>query len=455
MGPNESKLSLVQDAQPGSLRDEMRQGWRDGQRKLQDILDELEAARAKASAAWTGEDSEAAGAAFKRKHAQLEEYRTRMEKSEAAMTEAARALQAARNTLVSGLPDPGPAPTSPGSLDAGASDAEKKTHEAAVTKYQGDSDAHQAALEERERVAGQALQDLDAGLKVAQALLTAAAPRGDQPVDSSDPLGGGSGGSGGSGAAGGGAGSPGTGANGGPVVGGSTSSGSMLVAGGSGAILTGHGGLIGGGQTKDPGTGETLPDLQPGLATGGDLNAGAIGGGGVGAATGAAGLLGAGRGVLGKLTGGGSAGAGSAGAGAPGRTAGMQKGSTLGNSRTAGAGQAQPSNAAARDGQAPAGRPAAGQGGARPAGQAGARPTAGQGGARPGAAQGGARGAGSQSGARTSANGTRPGGSGRGGPGSTGRAGQHRDEDDQTVDHLAFEDDQWIDDEETTPGVIT
>ena len=41
------------------------------------------------------------------------------------------------------------------------------------------------------------------------------------------------------------------------------------------------------------------------------------------------------------------------------------------------------------------------------------------------------------------------------GAGAGGQGRRNRDEDETTQDHLAFDDDQWLDDDETSPGVLS
>lgn len=443
MGPNERKLSQIEDASPSTISDK-ETAWDDAVAKVDAMLGELEAAHSRTANAWSGADAEAAGAAFKTKHAQLEGYRAKMVASALAMQQGAEALRNAKAALAF-LPPVGAPPTGPGSLDAGASDDEVEAHNAKVTDFKADQEAHDAAIEKREEEAGRALAAMDSRIFLARALLSAAAPPGPDPVDNekpgpggdklNDPNGGSNGG----------------GPNGGPVVGGSTSTGDMIKAGGTSATAyligtkpngirgNGNGTVRGDGSGGNSnGSGDGLEGIDPGSAAG---TAGTAGGGGLGGVASGAGLLGAGRGALNRLAGRGAGGAGGTGsASAPGRTAGMQKGPTLGarsaNASSAGSGAssatagqgAQPGAAQARPGQSGAGQGGAGQGGARQASPSnGAR---------------GGQGSGSRSGAQPGS---------RGGRGSQGS----RDDNDTSVKHLVFEDDQWLDDEETTPGVLS
>jgi hypothetical protein len=436
MGPNERKLSQVNDANPDTVSDK-ETAWDLAVNTIGSMLTELETARSRTSNAWTGRDAEAASAAFKTKHDELEGYRAKMEASALAMQMAAEALRKAQ-TAFRTLPPVGAAPTGPGPLDAGASDTAAEEHKAKVEDYQADKQAHAAAIEKREEEAGQALAALDSSIMLSRALLTAAAPQGPDPVDhqkpgpdgnkSSDPNGGGPNGGG---------------PNGGPVVGGSTSAGDMIKA--SGAAFTG-GVVLGAKPDGTRGNGivradDPIVDGGPGSAgglEGGDAgasagSAGAAGGGGLSGLASGAGLLGAGRGALGKLAGRGAAGA--TASGAPGRTAGMQKGPTLGARAAGASANAASPGASARGAAGAAGQGASGQ--AAPSNAArGGQSAPGTQGAR------GGQGAGSRSGAQPGSRG------GRGAQGS-------RDDGDANVKHLVFEDDQWLDDEETTPGVLS
>lgn len=438
MGPNEAKLSQIEDASPSTVSDK-ETAWDDAVAKVDAMLDELEAAHSRTAKAWTGADAEAAGAAFKTKHAQLEGYRAKMVASALAMQQGAQALAQAKVALAF-LPPVGAPPTDPGALKGGESDAEVEKHNSKVSDYKADAAAHQAAIDNREKMAGEALDAMDSRIFLARALLSAAAPPGPNPVDNEKP------GPGGNKANDPNGGGNGTGPNGGPVVGGSTSTGDMIRGGGAataavigtkpnGTRGNGNGTVRGDGTGggNGNGSGDGLEGIDPGTAAG---TAGTAGGGGLGGVASGAGLLGAGRGALNRLAGRGAGGAGGAGsASAPGRTAGMQKGPTLGarsaNASSAGSGA---SSATAGQGAQP------GTGQARP-GQSGP----GQGGSRPASPSNGARG-GQASGGRS---GAQPGS--RGGRGSQGS----RDDNDTSVKHLVFEDDQWLDDEETTPGVLS
>lgn len=430
MGPNEAKLLQIKTAKPGLLRTK-RRDWNATANRITTILEELEAARSAVSKDWTGDDAEAAGLAFKRKYDELDGYRKRMEWSALAMDEAAQTLEDAIADL-DALPEPTPVKTAdPGTLPDDASQKLKDQKQ----DHQDQQAAYDADLRQRETKAGQAVSKMDLGLRVAQALLTKAAPLGDNPVapgdQQTDP------GSPSTSSTNGGAGGSSTGT---PVVGGSASTDQMLTT--TGAVATT--GLIGGIKSL-PGNQGSTQDGNAGSNAGQDLTGGAggsagmIGGGGTSAATSAAGVLGAGRGLLNRLTGGAASGSAGAPAGSS-RTAGMQNGSTLG-SRSAG--QPASGSSAARPGGAPSSGAQSSAG--RPGG---AQPSAGRSG---GAGQAGSRGAGPGTGSRGSGTG---GTGGRGAGSGAGRGGQQRDGDDQTIDHMAFDDDQWLDDDETSPGVI-
>lgn len=431
MGPNEAMLQEIATTQP-SHASSKKDAWEASYGKVDDVLDELRVQRSQARKGWRGADADAASSAFDKKIAQLEEYRDQMKASAQAMDEARNGLATAKANFRD-LPAVGSPPGSAPTLKGDASKDEVNTYKDDVKAHNDAVSKHDADLRERERKAGEALETFDASMKVAQALLGKAAPLGDHPIhqvdpprDSLTPGGPGSGGGGSS-------------ASGSPVVGGSLSPSNMLTPGDGGAST-----VIGGGNNNQP---PSLSELGTGSESGSDAGggqggasagglpggaggAGMVGGSGASAATSAAGVLGAGRGLLNRLTGGASANASAAG---PGRTAGMQQGSTLGARGAGQAGGAQ--SAAARPGgaQSAAGRPG------------GAQSAAG----RPGASQGGARGAGS------GARGAR-GAAGAGAGAGAGRSGQRPGEtDDQSIDHLAFDDDQWLDEDETTPGVIS
>ncbi|NRQ48613.1 hypothetical protein [Aeromicrobium stalagmiti] len=434
MGPNELKLQEIAGTGASGAATKKR-AWKDSYAEVDDLLIDLRIHRARTRNAWTGADAEAASAAFDKKVTELETYRDQMRDSALAMEEARNGLANAKTNLA-GLPAVGAPPVSPGTIDAGATKDEQDAHSEKLRDHAMAERAHTDAIEAREKRAGEALTEFEASVKVAQALLSKAAPRGDQPVDSADRGGDGPGTSTTNGTTG----STGGSSTGTPVVGGSASIDQMLTT--TGAVATT--GLIGGIKSP-PGTQGSTQDGNAGSNAGQDLTGGAggsagmIGGGGTSAATSAAGVLGAGRGLLNRLTGGAASGSAGAPAGS-GRTAGMQNGSTLG-SRTAG--QPASGSSAARPGGAPssgaqssAGRP----GGAQPSG-----------GRSGGSGQAGSRGAGPGTGSRSSGTG---GTGGRGAGSGAGRGGQQRDGDDQTLDHMAFDDDQWLDDDETSPGVI-
>lgn len=491
MGPNESQLRLVDDAIPGALTAKAI-AWNEAKATLDELRSQVDTARRRARATWQGDDAEAALVAFDKKAQTIEQMQERMDSAQQGMRIAADALSGARSALASleAVPDQPTTPTHPGT---DASDDQLTAHSAAMSDHGTAVRARNAAMARREAQAGQALDSLDSQLAVARNLLTKAAPAptntdvstGPNVRTSSTDIGGGA-----MAAA--------------PVVGGATTAAALTrrpgAAGGSGAgrqsVLrpSASAGLSGSGSSSEG----SAPSDAPTLA-----QAGGSGMGGVGGAAGAAGVIGAGKSIVNKLTGN-QARTASPAAGA-GRTAGMQKGSTLGASAKPAAsaqqagttGQRPASALGGRQAGAPASaRPASGApGGARTAGapssarpaaggsrtagsatgrsatspgaRAGATPAAGRGAAgagagagKPGATAAGARGAGGSAGARgTGASTAARGGSTTGPKGAAagvrGSARDRRQDDDERRDHLAFDDDQWIDGDETAPGVLS
>ncbi len=476
MGPNESKLRQVESAIPGALTGKAID-WDAAKTKLEALRTELVTAQQQARETWTeGSDAEAADAAFTQKLQTIETMQTKLEQTAAGMRAGAEALSTARSDLQN-LPEispaPGASPTRPG---ADASDADIEAYNTAKSEHDSAASSHATSVERRENDAAAALTRLDAGLAAAQKMLATAAPADQDRVDGGGPSSTHSSPSG-----------SGPGLSGTPVVGGTTAVSAMASAATIGRgprgtnptlVSTVKNGSNGGGDGRGDADGDGLTDLDTGLTDGGSSlgQAGGMGAGGVGGAAGAAGLLGAGKGILAKAAGAAKGAASSAGGGS-GRTAGMAKGSTLGSSSSqsnarvanpASQSSARPSTSqASRAGAQPA-RSAPGTGS-----RAGAGTRAGQS-EGAGAGRGGAANQAGRAGnaAGRSANGTGRGangagrganGAGRGAEGSAGRSGagaggqgrRNRDEDETTQDHLAFDDDQWLDDDETSPGVLS
>lgn len=462
MGPNEIKLRQVESAIPGALTGKAID-WDAAKTKLDALRTELVTAQQRARETWTqGSDAEAADAAFTQKLQTIERMQTKLEQTAAGMRAGAEALSTARSDLQN-LPEispaPGASPTRPG---ADASDADIEAYNTAKSEHDSAASSHATSVERRENDAAAALTRLDAGLAAAQKMLATAAPAVDQTdVDDTST---GSRNPGGSG----------SGLSGTPVVGGTTAVSAMASAATIGRGPRGtnptlvapvKNGSTGDGDGRGGADGDGLTDLDTGLTDGGSSlgQAGGMGAGGVGGAAGAAGLLGAGKGILAKAAGA-AKGASSAGAGS-GRTAGMAKGSTLGSSSQSTARVANPASQAGQAGARPGAQ--AGRAGASPSSQAGraggsqasrsAPGTGSRAGTRP--AQGSGSRAGQGAGGSGRGNGTGPTGRGgnaaRSGTGAGGQ-GRRRDEDDEpTQDHLAFDDDQWLDDDETSPGVLS
>lgn len=397
-GPNEAKLRQTHTGDPGAL-DTAHDAWAKGAEGLRDVARSLGTAKSELLAAWEGRPSEAASTSFDVLAKTVTERAGQMEDAAEALRIAKAALEKARTTELPAVPSipSTPEPDADGEISV---DAEKA--------YSREVAARNTALDARESVAGTALQELDAELREARRLFSGAAPY-DPTTREDDATAGGT-----------------TGGTRGTTTGGQVNSGS---ASGSSAVI---GGTVGGtSATADGeligtvGSGATGVGLLTGGTSGGSNASGGsqIGGTAGGVAT-AAGGIGAALGGLRNVLGGKTVVAG--GTPAPGSAVG-------GNTARAGSPVLGGLN-----GQAGAG--------ARTAGAPGTSAT----GRGPGVTGGAAN---STTAGRSSGAGAGGRGGARGVAGAAGAAGQRDKNDDQSLDHIRFEDD-WIEDEDIAPGVI-
>ncbi|MGH3123638.1 MAG: WXG100 family type VII secretion target, partial [Streptosporangiaceae bacterium] len=295
MGPNERKLEQVDSAQPGEVHSAAGQ-WKTAAAGLEKVVSQLNKAKGGIADAWTGDDSDAATAAFSHLAGRVQDVHTRMSEGRQALDDAATSLSKAKTAyqnLPPVLPEPNPLPSG-----KQVSPQDEVTH----LKLQGQ---HAQSVNQRESQAGTAYKALVSGLNDASTKLSSAAPEsagrgegghgsggsgsGAGSVSGGGGTGGGSvgpyaTGTGGSyvggGVGGGGAPAPGT-----PVLGG-VAGGAVGATGAAGAVMR-RGGKQGPGPSADGVVGGQIP--------GGDVSApaasagGAVSGGAGGATGGVAG----------------------------------------------------------------------------------------------------------------------------------------------------------------------
>jgi hypothetical protein len=405
-GPNEAKLRLVDTLQPGTL-DNAEEGWTKGEKGLRDVADSLASAKNELLAAWDGRPAEAASSAFDVLAKTVTDRAEQMKNAAQAVRDAKAALVRAGAASLPAVPSLPSAPK-PGT--------DGKVSDTAKTDFKDGVAAHDKGIEAREVKAAEILDKLDSDLAAARSLLTTAAPydpNSEQIVDRTlvesprAPTGTNPGSNPGSHV------STGSASGSAAVIGGTvggtnsaTADGELIGTVGAGAVGVGLGA---GAKTPDSGSG--------GSQLGGAIGGGAVAGGGIGAA------LGGLRNVLGGKT------------VMPGGVP-----STAGSAIGGNAARAGSPVLGGQNGQAGAGARSTGAPGTSSTGR--------------GAGATGGRGATGASGTTGGRGGAGAGAGGRGGArGAAGAAGQRDKNDDQTLDHIRFEDD-WIEDEDIAPGVI-
>lgn len=464
-GPEEKRLAKAQSASPEAIRTSA-DSWRAAADGLAEVSEALRNAKVRIRESWSGPSAEDAEAAFDSLASSVDRHQETMRHAVRSLDTAAGGLDQAKQEYTS-LPPVLPMPTAPdltGQTDRQSVETEMR--------YIRLVSAHRQSADARETKAATANAALERDLAEASQEMGLVTPK---PTDDRFGRAGV-----GDGARGGGAGPRSTTQDG--HSGGEPLS-SPYASGSGGTYVSAIGGVAGaglaaaGGRSSGPGTlgsGVRADGPVDGAVGGGASVAGAVGsaggsgaeagtstggavGGAVGAAGGAAGL----RGALGGLKAGPAAPS-----GAPaqlGRTAGGRLGTSgvIGSSSTAGTSNgARGALGSPTRGSSVAGAP--GTSGA--AGQT-ARPVSGSpaAGARGGTSVAAGRPGGSVSNASTpgraapggaGASGMRAGGRGGAGAGVAGAAGRSAADDQDERSSITFEDDVWLDDEETGPGVL-
>ena len=488
MGANEAKLDRAVQAHPGAI-EQAADTWQKAADGLGKVKEQLDNAQQSIAAAWTGDDADAATAAFTSLSGNVDTNQTRMESASTALNTAAQGLRQAQTAKAS-LPPAGVMPSQP---TPGADG--QVSHEQRIAYSSGVDEAN-AADAQREKAALRAYNDLQGAFKDSQITMTAAAP----PRYDTGGTAGGTGGGGGTTTGGGtvGGGLPGTVGGGGPVGPYSTSTGGTHVH----AQVVGPGGHVIGfdplvhpiagwhpGTTADGvvdgtvggslggGTGGSALGLTGGTTVPGGLGAtpGSLAGGAVG---GISGVLG-GAGALGSLRGGASSATNAGGAvagrlggaagplgGVPGSTTsavgGATRGATLGSVGRSAVVGGTPGTPGVTGTAGSAG--SAGRTGMLPgSGTAGGQSTSGAGKSASGryasaaeeeaaAGRGGRSTTGMRSGGRSAV--VSEGAGGRG-TGAAGGPGAGKDDKAAKRKGMVFEDDDaWLDEDESGPDVI-
>lgn len=486
MGANEAKLDRAVQAHPGAI-EQAADTWQKAAAGLGKVKERLDDAKQSIAAAWTGDDADAATAAFTSLSGNVDTNKTRMESASTALNTAAQGIREAQTARAS-LPPAGVLPSQPAPGAGG-----EVTHEQKIA-YSSGVDQATAADARREKAAARAYNDLQGALRDSQITMTAAAP----PRYDTGGTTGGTGGGGGTTTGGGtGGGLPGAVGGGGPVGPYSTSTGGThvhaQVVGSGGHIIgfdplvhpiagwhpgTTADGVVDGtvGGSLGGGTGGSALGLTGGATVAGGLGGstpGSLAGGAVGGLSGVlggAGALGSLRGGASSATNAGSAVAGRLGGaagplgGVPGSTTsavgGATRGATLGSvgrsavvGGTPGAtGTSGSAGSTGRTGMMPGSGTAGGQSTGGAGRSASGRYASAAAEEEAAAGRGGRSSTGLRSGGRSAV--TSEGAGGRG-TGTAGGPGAGKDDKAAKRKGMVFEDDDaWLDEDESGPGVI-
>ena len=171
-GPSERKLEKVLSADPGQVRGAGR-AWQVAAEGLQQVADALDSAQGDLAEAWQGRDATAATAAFSTLGSSVRANEGRMQTAAEALDGAAEALAAAQRAHAS-LPAVPPEPTFPDGGDDGQVSSEQEIHYIKLLGVQ------RSAANNREAQAEAAYQTLVAAMGDSSDQLGAAAPESTQ-----------------------------------------------------------------------------------------------------------------------------------------------------------------------------------------------------------------------------------------------------------------------------------
>src|SRR6185436_6583712 len=108
MGANEARLDRAVQAHPGAI-EQAADTWQKAADGLGKVKEQLDSAKQSIAAAWTGDDADAATAAFSSLSGNVDTNQTRMESASTALNTAAQGIRQAQSAKAS-LPPAGSCP---------------------------------------------------------------------------------------------------------------------------------------------------------------------------------------------------------------------------------------------------------------------------------------------------------------------------------------------------------